>query len=80
LEQVDDTPLTEFPTPPKPPAGFTLGDQAHAVAELAYEIAKRFKGFTTTDGLRAVEIAFNDHHHRQALRMTQAVDDTITQE
>lgn len=62
-------PLATVPDETPPPPTFTVGDAAHSIAALAYEISKRFKGFTTTDGLRAVEIALNQ---ATAERMLQA--------
>lgn len=41
--------------------GFTVGDAAHSIAELASSIHKRFKGWTPAEALKAVELAMGQH-------------------
>lgn len=50
-------------------SGFTVGDAAHSIAELAAEIHKRFKGWTPSDALKAVELALTQYLSTEQLKL-----------
>ena len=52
--------------------GFTVGDAANAIADLAAQIHRDHKGFLPSDAMKAVELAITQHLAVQQMQLAYA--------